>query len=156
MKNFRKVCRGEKGFTLIELLVVIVILGILAAVVTLAITSFIGKGNVEAAKTELAAARAAIAAAQADGITGGCPQFNAIVVWNGSDDATDPTITCAAGGGPYIASYYLSSGGGAGFKGLYTVDRDGNITLGASNLWGSKVSWSGTLQTWIKTPPAAP
>jgi len=152
MKNFRKVCRGEKGFTLIELLVVIVILGILAAVVTLAITSFIGKGNVEAAKTELAAARQAIAAAQADGITGGCPQFNVGVypmAWTGND-ATSPKILCNTY--TYSAQYYLASGAAGTFKATYTVDADGNITTADPRLWGSKVTWSATAQTFVKTP----
>ena len=45
MKNFRKTCRGEKGFTLIELLVVIIILGVLAAVVTLAVTEVHREGR---------------------------------------------------------------------------------------------------------------
>ena len=66
MKNFRKACRGEKGFTLIELLVVIMILGVLAAVVTLAVTRFIGKGAMESANAEVVTAQAAIEACLAD------------------------------------------------------------------------------------------
>ena len=60
MKSFRKMCRGEKGFTLIELLVVIIILGVLAAVVTLAVTKFIGKGAVESANAEAVTVQAAV------------------------------------------------------------------------------------------------
>ena len=66
MKSFRKACRGQKGFTLIELLVVIIILGVLAAVVTLAVTRFIGKGNLESANAELVTVQAAIESAFAD------------------------------------------------------------------------------------------
>ena len=46
--------RGEKGFTLIELLIVVAILGVLAAVVIPNVGRFIGRGETEAAKTELA------------------------------------------------------------------------------------------------------
>jgi len=53
---------GQKGFTLIELLVVISILGILAAVVVLNVTKYIGSGKTEAAATELANVQTAVAA----------------------------------------------------------------------------------------------
>ncbi len=60
MKKFFKY--GQKGFTLIELLVVISILGILAAVVVLNVTKYIGSGTTEAAKTELANVQTAVSA----------------------------------------------------------------------------------------------
>ena len=66
MKCFKKACRGEKGFTLIELLVVIMILGVLAAVVTLAVTRFIGKGTLESANAELVTVQAAVEACLAE------------------------------------------------------------------------------------------
>ena len=53
---------GEKGFTLIELLVVISILGVLAAVVILNVTKYIGAGEYEAAKTELSNVQTAVTA----------------------------------------------------------------------------------------------
>jgi type IV pilus assembly protein PilA len=45
--------RVEKGFTLIGLLVVVALLGVLAAIVVPNVTRFIGRGEVEAAETEL-------------------------------------------------------------------------------------------------------
>ena len=59
MKIFKT---GQKGFTLIELLVVISILGVLAAVVVLNVTKYIGSGKTQAAATELANVQSAVAA----------------------------------------------------------------------------------------------
>ena len=70
MKKFFKY--GQKGFTLIELLVVISILGILAAVVVLNVTKYIGAGTDEAAKTELANVQTAVSAYMYDH-TGAAP-----------------------------------------------------------------------------------
>jgi type IV pilus assembly protein PilA len=53
---------GQKGFTLIELLVVISILGVLAAVVVLNVTKYIGSGKTQAAATELANVQTAVSA----------------------------------------------------------------------------------------------
>jgi type IV pilus assembly protein PilA len=53
---------GQKGFTLIELLVVISILGVLAAVVILNVTKYIGSGKTQAAATELANVQTAVSA----------------------------------------------------------------------------------------------
>jgi type IV pilus assembly protein PilA len=69
MKIFKT---GQKGFTLIELLVVISILGVLAAVVVLNVTKFIGSGKTEAAATEKANVQTAISAYMYDH-TGGIP-----------------------------------------------------------------------------------
>ena len=45
--------RAENGFTLIGLLVGVALLGVLAAIVVPNVTRFIGRGEVEAARTEL-------------------------------------------------------------------------------------------------------
>ena len=57
---------GEKGFTLIELLVVISILAVLAAVVILNVTKYIGSGCDQAAATELHNIQTAVAASMYD------------------------------------------------------------------------------------------
>jgi prepilin-type N-terminal cleavage/methylation domain-containing protein len=57
---------GQKGFTLIELLVVIIILGILAAVVVLAVNGLQDQGENNACDTERKAVEAAAAAFFAD------------------------------------------------------------------------------------------
>jgi len=65
-KAFRRVYRGQKGFTLIELLVVVGILALLAGVVTLSVTQFVGKGASEAMLTEQHNIQTAVAAYAAD------------------------------------------------------------------------------------------
>ncbi len=64
----RYLFRYEKGFTLIELLVVIGILAILAGVVTLGVTQFIGRGAEQASCTELHNVQTAAAAAVVDAV----------------------------------------------------------------------------------------
>jgi prepilin-type N-terminal cleavage/methylation domain-containing protein len=66
---FKCLHRGEKGFTLIELLVVIAILGIIAAVVALNISGFMGQGKEEAANTESHQVQTAVVAYLAAGGT---------------------------------------------------------------------------------------
>jgi prepilin-type N-terminal cleavage/methylation domain-containing protein len=71
MRNLAKAIRrlyrgGEKGFTLIELLVVIGILALLAGVVTIGVTQFIGRGAHEAACTDLHNVQTAVAAYMVD------------------------------------------------------------------------------------------
>ncbi len=58
--------RGEKGFTLIELLIVVAILGVLAAVVIPNVGRFIGRGETEAAATELTNVQTAVVAMMVD------------------------------------------------------------------------------------------
>jgi len=58
--------RGEKGFTLIELLIVVAILGVLAAVVIPNVGRFIGRGETEAAETELTNVQTAVVSMMVD------------------------------------------------------------------------------------------
>ena len=58
--------KGEDGFTLIELLIVVTILGVLAAVVIPSVGRFIGRGEQEAAETELVSIQSAVVAMMVD------------------------------------------------------------------------------------------
>jgi len=58
--------RGEKGFTLIELLIVVAILGVLAAIVIPNVGRFIGRGEDEAAATELENVQSAVLSMMVD------------------------------------------------------------------------------------------
>lgn len=66
MRKILRAMHSEKGFTLIELLVVIGILALLAGVVTLGVTQFIGRGAHEAACTDLHNVQTASAAYMVD------------------------------------------------------------------------------------------
>jgi prepilin-type N-terminal cleavage/methylation domain-containing protein len=153
MKNFRKACRGQKGFTLIELLVVIIILGVLAAVVTLAVTRFIGKGTLESANAELVTVQAAVESALAEA---NATAFDAQTAWTGTL-LTSPV--CTLSGNTTVTAYDQMRT--HKFKATYTITTggdviDGNADGGSANSgWGeTKITWNDTDDEWKKTGTA--
>ena len=90
--------RGEKGFTLIELLIVVAILGVLAAVVIPNVGRFIGRGEEEAAETELSNIQTAVVSMMVDNQISTLP----VPVTSSSTDNMsafpDPTSACATVG----------------------------------------------------------
>ena len=131
MKGLRKAYRGERGFTLVELLVVVVILGVLAAVATLAVTKFIGSGNVQAANTEMHNAKTAVAACMYDA-------NKATLTLHAAWDGTTGKVTATSDNGSTIDAASFVNGA---FKATYTFSVDGTLTLGANG--GANGSWSG-------------
>jgi len=146
MKGLRKAYRGERGFTLVELLVVVVILGVLAAVATLAVTKFIGSGNVQAANTEMHNAKTAVAACMYDANKSVLASVPASPGWTGNQ-TTSPTATGDNG------TVYASSFVNGAFKASYLFSTDGTLisgTNGGANGSWSGIVWDGAILQWKK------
>jgi prepilin-type N-terminal cleavage/methylation domain-containing protein len=147
MKNFRKMWRGQKGFTLIELLVVIIILGVLAAVVTLSVTQFIGKGAKESANAEAQTLITAIESTIASANSGVLVLQAA--TWNGTE-GTSPYIVGTSDNGTatnyYVSDQYRTHQ----FKASYTISTSGAITAATNDSWGQGLLFNATSQKWYK------
>ena len=92
--------RGEKGFTLIELLIVVAILGVLAAVVIPNVGRFIGRGETEAADTELTNVQTAVIAMMTDNNLSALPAGTFVLQAAATDNMSlfPSTAATAAGG----------------------------------------------------------
>ena len=80
----RTTITDEKGFTLIELLIVVAILGVLAAVVIPNVGRFIGRGEAEAAATELSNIQTAVTSMMVDNQLSSLP--NPVLEANATSD----------------------------------------------------------------------
>ncbi len=140
MKSFKKACRGEKGFTLIELLVVIIILGVLAAVVTLAVTRFIGKGTLESANAELVTVQAAVEAAWRRPTRRN--STTTVSAWTGAE-ATAPEVASEnCNVYQQMRTHDL--------KAAYDIDADGTVSDADPTIdggWGNSIEFSGGV--WV-------
>ncbi len=141
MKNIKKAFRGQKGFTLIELLVVIIILGVLAAVVTLAVT----------ANAELVTVQAAVEACLADANASAFDDVDGYE-WTGTL-ATSPV--CTVGDNETVTAYEQMRT--HKFKATYSITAAGDVVGGdadggsASSGWGeTKITWNDTADEWEK------
>ncbi|MFC2016446.1 type II secretion system protein [Chloroflexota bacterium] len=126
--------KDEKGFTLIELLIVVAILGVLAAVVIPNVGRFIGRGEDEAAETELSNMQSAVVAMMVDC---GLSQFgdNSTTTKTGTNSTNNmnwfPSTLYplfgnvrAIGAGGTAVNYVASNE----TKGTYSVDIYGTVT----------------------------
>lgn len=117
---------GEKGFTLIELLIVVAILGILAAVIIPNLSTFMGTGTLNAARTEAENIKTAALAYYADNS-------------NWPDDSGDLELPI-----DYIQGTA---------RGTYAFDDNGQITLTGTTWDDTSLVWNESDQTWDKATP---
>jgi len=120
--------RGEKGFTLIELLIVVAILGVLAAVVIPNVGRFIGRGETEAAETELSNIQSAVVAMMVD--TGLSSFTDNATLIDTSGTATNnmnlfPQSENSLYNNPVTNANYVASNT---TQGTYYVDTSGTVT----------------------------
>jgi len=130
---------GEKGFTLIELLVVIAILGIIAAVVALNISGFMGQGKEEAANTESHQVQTAVVAYLA---TGGNETLG--TVGPSSDMPLGASNTTNS-----VHKYLLNPGL---LQGIYSIESGliiGATTTGVTDSKWSGCTWNTTMGAWV-------
>ena len=118
--------RGEKGFTLIELLIVVAILGVLAAVVIPNVGRFIGRGETEAAATELSNLQSAVIAMMIDQ---GLETLGANITASATNDMTmfpdkDVNGSSLYGFGGSTINYLATNQ----TQGTYTVNAQGTVT----------------------------
>ena len=119
--------RGEKGFTLIELLIVVAILGVLAAIVIPNVGRFIGRGESEAAATELENIQSAVLAMMVDNGLSTLP--NPVGAATSSMAAFPDSTTNATAKG--TDTYGGTKAGYILYQHELAYDSDGNGTLDA-------------------------
>ena len=118
--------RGEKGFTLIELLIVVAILGVLAAIVIPNVGRFIGRGETEAAATELENVQSAVLSMMVDqGLSElDNPETTATSDMAAFPDSTNSKILYGYSSGNQTINYLATQT----TKGEYTVDTLGTVS----------------------------
>ncbi len=131
---------------MIELLVVIIILGVLAAVVTLAVTRFIGKGTLESANAELVTVQAAVEACLADANASAFDDADGYE-WTGT--LADQARVAPSGNETVTAYEQMRT---HKFKATYTITAGGDVVNGDADGGSAASGWGETKITWNDVP----
>lgn len=150
-KTRARVREGERGFTLIELLIVIVILGVLAAVVVLAVGAFNDRGQAAACKADFKAVETAVEAYRAKNATYPTSISQLVPDYLREEPSTEGcTIELASDGSGILeasGAYEETTGGGGSTTGPTTPAETapGQVTglaVGSITTTSASVSWS--------------
>jgi len=124
---FKRLGGKRRGFTLIELLIVLSILAVLAAVVVLALTGFIGRGKAEACKTDERSLQTAVYAWYYENPLNEWPTTDGTVP---GDINWDATYTDAGGTDFTFVPDYVGEAPGTDTPCVWGLDAKGNVCAG--------------------------
>jgi len=125
MAKMFRLRKDQKGFTLVELMIVIGILGVLAAIVLVSVSAFLGEGKAEAEDMNISTLQHAVlgllGGAQVEVLDG---DYTGVLTW-------EEAMLVTAGGGTHQLTEYLMPDG---FPLMQAVDIDqyGTVTVSAS------------------------
>lgn len=141
------ISKTDRGFTLLEVLIVIVILGILAAMVTLRVGGFLGTGAEEMARTQLSTLQTALSAAMATNAVGEVIPGTVGVDGGSMTPTTDESCkilnSSSIEGGEYLYAYIQPD-----IKGQWEWNKRGIVTYGRYSGGGKTYEYDGS--GWTK------
>ena len=143
-----RISKTEKGFTLIELLIVILILGVLASVVALNVSGFLGTGAEEMARTQLSTLQTALSAAMATNAVGavipGTVGENGDSMTPTDDESCKILEKSSIEGGEYLQAYIQPD-----IRGQWSWDEQGIVTYGQYSGGGKTYEYDGSSWTQL-------
>lgn len=129
--------KTQKGFTLVELMIVVVVIGVLASIAMPAYTSYVLRGKLTEATTELAAMRVKLEQYYQDNRTyvGGCAAGTVAPLPSGTKYFTYTCPTLTASAFTVNATGVVAQGTG---DFVYTIDQNNTKrTTDAPSDWGT-------------------